>query len=223
MQNLAQNLAGFNVSKRLFIFGLFCCICAMAMLAIPRLQYWDTQLLVALIPYRNDTLTLLTQTLAWLGGLPAMLVLTAVSSLLFLAHGQYLKIRLIVIAVLGSVFISWCLKIMVGRARPEQNLAIFQSYGDSFPSGHSLYAAALAALLCLLLQRHRQSFLCFALAAVWLVLIGLSRLYLGVHFVSDVLAGWALGLIWIALLWQYFAHKHPTFRLEYAHKLDKKL
>jgi membrane-associated phospholipid phosphatase len=75
----------------------------------------------------------------------------------------------------------------------------------SFPSGHALVSLAVYGAIALLLARrissHRRGALLLAATAIWVALIGFSRLYLGVHFLSDVLAGFAAGAAWLALLY----------------------
>ena len=88
-----------------------------------------------------------------------------------------------------------------GRLRPEdqQHLVAAQSY--AFPSGHAANATLVWLCLALLLPRGPRARLAAIWAAVWLALaVGLSRIMLGVHWPSDVIAGWAFGLFWALLL-----------------------
>jgi undecaprenyl-diphosphatase len=91
------------------------------------------------------------------------------------------------------------------RDRPffEDPLATASSF--SFPSGHALVSLAVYGSLALVVARHtrsrRRAAAILAVAAIWILAIGFSRLYLGVHFLSDVLAGYAAGAAWLALLY----------------------
>ena len=94
-----------------------------------------------------------------------------------------------------------------GRLRPEdqQHLVAAQSY--AFPSGHAANATLVWLCLALLLPRGLKARLAAIWAAVWLALaVGLSRVMLGVHWPSDVIAGWAFGLFWALLLLRLAGH-----------------
>lgn len=107
-------------------------------------------------------------------------------------------------AWLGSVVLYLAVKSLVGRARPPGHLAAIAETGSAFPSGHTLQAVAVYGMLSWLLaqttrRRGRQvaAYLGLGLLAA---LISLSRIYLGVHWLSDVLAAVALGGLWLAVL-----------------------
>ena len=110
---------------------------------------------------------------------------------------------LLVFAVLGAEDVNFALKAIFRRERPSFPDPLASETSFSFPSGHSSVAiafyGALALVLARLLPRWRAR-LALALAAAALVaVIGLSRLYLGVHYLSDVLAGFAAGLAWFLI------------------------
>ena len=201
--------------------GVVLLLLSFALLGYGAGQYWDHQLIAEFSYYRTPELTKFAQALAWLGGMPAVLSIMALSCAVQFWQGHYVKLCLIAGAVLGSICLSWLLKFWIDRPRPDAIWAIFKSYGDSFPSGHSLYAASFAALIILLMQQHAARHIYFACAAIWLLLMGLSRIYLGVHYLSDVLAGWALGLIWVTLLWQYLQRKYPLTLLEPSRNVNE--
>ena len=104
-----------------------------------------------------------------------------------------------------ALAMTWVGKVIVGRARPPYSEAVppYET-SASFPSGHSLMATVLATLVAyLLLQRLRRGWergLVIALCGLWAIAMGLSRVYLGHHWFTDVCAGWALGLAWTAAL-----------------------
>ena len=112
--------------------------------------------------------------------------------------------KLFAITMIGAGLLNMTLKLAFKRPRPEPffNLSPPESY--SFPSGHSLTSAvffgALAAILTARIRSERVR------AAIWIVctamflLIGLSRIYLGVHYTTDVIAGFAAALIWILVV-----------------------
>ena len=110
---------------------------------------------------------------------------------------------LVAVASGGGLVVSTVLKAGFGRDRPDVVPHLAPAFTASFPSGHSMLAAVvyltLGALLAVILPGRRIRAYALAVALVLVLLIGLSRVYLGVHYPSDVLAGWAAGLAWGAL------------------------
>lgn len=108
-------------------------------------------------------------------------------------------------SIAGAATMSFVIKAAIERPRPELTLHSIDVYSSSFPSGHATGAAAtyltLAALLARFQRRRRVKVYLLTLAVILTIMIGLSRLYLGVHWPSDVLAGWTLGSSWALLCW----------------------
>jgi undecaprenyl-diphosphatase len=112
---------------------------------------------------------------------------------------------LVLVSILGAVVLSYAIKAGIERPRPELFPHGVEVYTASFPSGHATGSAAtyltLGALLARLQPRRRLKIYLMAVAVLLTLMIGLSRLYLGVHWPSDVLAGWTLGACWALLCW----------------------
>lgn len=133
----------------------------------------------------------------------AMLVLVS-SALLWVSHHRY-SVLLLWVGIAGSAPLIQVLKTVFGRERPQ----VFEWRGHytvesaSFPSGHSLGAFVAYVLLAYLVVRlqagRRLRYLTIGITVLVVTLIGLTRIYLGVHYPSDVLAGYAIGLAWVAL------------------------
>jgi membrane protein DedA with SNARE-associated domain/membrane-associated phospholipid phosphatase len=106
-------------------------------------------------------------------------------------------------AILGGSFLSFILKTAVHRVRPHAGFALIQIGGWSFPSGHAMMSIIFYGMLAYLFIRKTQSWKLqvFAVSAAGLIvfLIGFSRIYLGVHYLSDVLAGYTGGLFWLTV------------------------
>ena len=108
-------------------------------------------------------------------------------------------------SILGGVLLSNALKFAFARPRPELAAPLARVFTSSFPSGHATLAAVtyltLGALLASLHNSRRLKLYFIGLAIILTVAIGLSRVYLGVHYPTDVLAGWCIGAAWAALCW----------------------
>jgi undecaprenyl-diphosphatase len=126
---------------------------------------------------------------------------------LILAVGGYLGLErrygilaLVLVSTFGGMAISSYLKIFFGRPRPSVVPHLAPVSSPSFPSGHSLVSAVVYMTLGVLLTRvttdRRAKTYFVVLAATITFLIGLTRMYVGVHYPTDVLAGWAIGLLW---------------------------
>jgi len=126
----------------------------------------------------------------------------AIAAYLLARRRYYAEAVLMVLAYVGAEVLSYSLKLAFRRDRPffTDPLATVSTY--SFPSGHATVSVAVYGALCLVLLRRLTGparVVCLAATVLLVSLIGFSRLYLGVHFLSDVLAGFSVGLAWLAL------------------------
>jgi membrane-associated phospholipid phosphatase len=109
--------------------------------------------------------------------------------------------QLLVVAVGGVLFIVGVIKVVVPRARPE--VALFDAFSSAFPSGHSARAAVSLGVAAWLLSRRRRRVgggVVWAVAAVVVAFVGASRIYLGMHWPTDVVAGLVIGAAWLAVV-----------------------
>lgn len=106
------------------------------------------------------------------------------------------------IALIGSALLNLGAKQYYGRARPSLWESISPETTFSFPSGHAMGSMTLAAVLVLLTWPTRWRWPVLALMLVFVSMVGASRVYLGVHFPSDILAGWAAALVWVLGVYQ---------------------
>jgi undecaprenyl-diphosphatase len=140
-----------------------------------------------------------------LGGVTVMILVTLVSVLAFLMHRRRWHAAILTGTVLAAVVSSEGLKHLYGRPRPDLVPHGSYVYSASFPSGHSTLSAAtfltLAMLIASLEPNRGTKAMVFVLAGLLILAIGFSRVYLGVHWPSDVLAGWCLGAAWALGAW----------------------
>ncbi|GAB3516657.1 phosphatase PAP2 family protein [Pseudoxanthomonas daejeonensis] len=117
-------------------------------------------------------------------------------SLALLAFRRWREAVFAIAAFAGSALLNVATKHYFQRARPSLWESIAPETTFSFPSGHAMGSMTLAAVLVLLAWHTRWRWPVLVLAVVFTGLVGVSRLYLGVHYPSDVLGGWAAGLAW---------------------------
>jgi undecaprenyl-diphosphatase len=140
------------------------------------------------------------------GGKGTLLLLASLVGLLAVCR-RWLEAVVAVVAVAGASLLDAITKSLVGRPRPHLFPHVVQAGGASFPSGHATDAGALAAVAIYVVWRMAPNRVLAGLMTTLLFisagLIGLSRVALGVHYPSDVLAGWALAGAWTALVIRY--------------------
>jgi undecaprenyl-diphosphatase len=140
-----------------------------------------------------------------LGSIIVVSILTlSISGYLFLARKSAVA-WLMIVAVFGGIALNDLLKVAFARPRPDLVYQAVRVFTSSFPSGHAELSAVtyltVAALFAQTQSSFKIGFYFIALAAVLTILIGVSRVYLGVHYPSDVLGGWCIGAAWALGCW----------------------
>jgi undecaprenyl-diphosphatase len=140
-----------------------------------------------------------------LGGVLVVSLLTVVTAGFLALDGKSRMALFVCGSVFSGLIASTFLKDLFGRPRPDLVPRLAYASGASFPSGHSMMSAitylALGALLARSQERKRLKAYFFLVAALLTFMVGVSRVYLGVHWPTDVLAGWAAGAVWASLCW----------------------
>jgi Membrane-associated phospholipid phosphatase len=175
-------------------------------------QRFDKQILVSLrnpgdpsVPIGPPWLTSAALDITALGSATVLgLVVLAVAGFLIL-QGMWRTGLFVVLATSGGGFINGALKQFFQRPRPDVVSHLRDVMSTSFPSGHALTSAVvyltLGALSMRIAKRRITKFYCMAMAMLTTALVGVSRVYLGVHYPTDVVAGWMIGLSWALLCW----------------------
>lgn len=140
-----------------------------------------------------------------LGGTAVLTLLTLAVVGFLVLEGKRRMAAVLILATLGALGASTLLKLSIDRDRPNLVPHGSMVYTASFPSGHSMLAAStyltLAALLARAHSNRRIKAYILLIAIVTTLLVGISRVYLGVHWPTDVLAGWTAGAGWALLCW----------------------
>ena len=138
----------------------------------------------------------------WLGSGVVLWAVTGAGAVMLALRRRWRLAVYLLVAGAGALVLDPVLKTLVGRLRPVVAHPIAHGTGDSFPSGHSLSSIVVYGALFLVFLPAARGKWRRALTAVIVTVIaaiGISRLLLGVHYVSDVLGGWALGVTWLGL------------------------
>jgi len=138
-----------------------------------------------------------------LGGLTVLFSLTLMISLYHAVRQNWRLCVVLPATVLSGYVLSACIKVIVSRNRPEVVPHLIPVHDASFPSGHAMVSAVAYITMGLLLALHQPTkaarYYVVSIAVLLVLVIGTSRIFLGVHFPSDVIAGWLLGSAWAVL------------------------
>lgn len=176
------------------------------LILIDQNEAFDREIYSLIEPHTNETTSRIMVIYSWIGGtrfmLPANILL--ICYCLFIRKDHWQSIKLGVIA-LSSVSVMYLLKWFFNRPRPLVPL-LEPAHGLSFPSGHAMTSITFFGLFIYLTAKYvKNSILKVILIVIllsFIIIIGYSRVYLRVHYPSDVLAGYCMGTIWLILcLW----------------------
>ena len=179
----------------IFAAGLVLFVLLAILMVTGNLQWFDDPIREWVYSIRNPALTEVLKVITYMGNWQTITLLCIVL-LLF----RKTRLRYGVPVSAGAIFVTIfnrIIKLIFKRPRPEESLHLIEEGGYSFTSGHSITSMVVVGLLIYLVRKYVRNrkaanILTAALAVPW-IFIGLSRIYMGVHFPSDVLAGWALG------------------------------
>ncbi|HYK22811.1 MAG TPA: phosphatase PAP2 family protein [Pyrinomonadaceae bacterium] len=167
-------------------------------------RHFDEVTRAAIHQLASPALTGIMRGVSFIGSTISLTVATGVIIVCFAMRKRGREAKLLAITMIGAALLNMTLKLTFKRARPVPffNLTAPETY--SFPSGHSLmsccFFGALAAILTGRIKRKRLRVVVWTLATAMFLLIGFSRIYLGVHHTTDVIAGFVAAMIWILII-----------------------
>lgn len=164
----------------------------------------DSSILTAVAKMRSPWLTSVAMDLTALGSITLVVLISVVPLCILLSLGDRLAAWQLLSNSVGAGIWTVITKNVIERVRPECITPLVQVSGFSYPSGHSLASASLYLTIAILAVRHfparKARVLLLGLAVTVISLVCVSRVYLGVHYPSDVVSGTSLGVAWALLL-----------------------
>lgn len=157
---------------------------------------WDKAVLLVIHSTTDPILDRIAITITPLGVFYGVFPVSAVVSIALLYQRQWRKLTYLLVTLLGSAIINRTAKIWLHRDRPDFWESLTPHTDFSFPSGHAMSSMTLVAALVILTWGTRWCGWTSAIGGLFVLIIAWTRLYLGVHFPSDILAGWMVSLAW---------------------------
>lgn len=158
---------------------------------------FDEAVLQAIYGMSNRFLDVFMPVATELGGVLGVSVISAIAvSILIYTHKKP-RALMLAICVAGAAGINLVLKAMFERTRPDLWETLIIEHGFSFPSGHAMASAALGMALVVVAWESRWRRWVLAASISYILFVGFSRLYLGVHYPTDVIAGWMVSGAWV--------------------------
>lgn len=157
---------------------------------------FDSWLLLVLRSHATTTWTTMMTAVSFLGSTVTVTLVTIVIIGWLAVKRRVREALTVAFMIGGAAIINTLLKLSFQRQRPTILQALVSEQSFSFPSGHAMASAALACVVVYLAWRTKYRWLAVVLGAIYVGAVGLSRVYLGVHYPSDVIAGWCVSIIW---------------------------
>jgi membrane-associated phospholipid phosphatase len=165
-----------------------------------RISSFDARALAWLRQRHAPRVTRAVRAITELGSLAGITSVASAAAFTLWRHRQRRSAVLVACAAAGAGVLSEGLKRLFGRQRPELALRLATTTGFAFPSGHSAASAATYGALALVIKSRGHPWLGLLVGTVVPASVGASRVYLNVHFPSDVVVGWVLGATWLGLV-----------------------
>jgi undecaprenyl-diphosphatase len=170
---------------------------------------WDVPLLLAIRTTARPQLDVFAVTLTKFGVFWGVFPVAAVVGLILFRQRQWRSLAYLTTTLLGSIVINRTAKVLLHRVRPHLWESPAPEFDYGFPSGHAMSSMTLVAALVILTWHTRWRLPVLVVGGLFVLTIGWTRLYLGVHYPSDILAGWMASVAW-AVGVSVLLRLHPT-------------
>jgi undecaprenyl-diphosphatase len=166
---------------------------------------FDSSITSWMVAHRDAVLTAVARALSAVGSQKVLAPVAALAAVLLLARRRLVATVALVVAWGGAIGLYSLVKHFVMRPRPPADIRLMHVVSSSFPSGHATQSlatfVAVTAVLCAVFL-HTRNTVAAVVAVALAAAVGWSRVYLGVHWTTDVMAGWLVGAAWVsAVLW----------------------
>jgi undecaprenyl-diphosphatase len=151
-----------------------------------------------------------------LGSAPFVVAGVAIAAATMWYIGQRKNAIFLLFSAGGTAAINVIFKLLFARDRPDLWHHLVVEEGFSFPSGHAMISSALALAVIILTWHTKYRWFAVIIGLIYTFLVGISRLYLGVHFPSDIIAGWCVSVLWILTLHHALTRYTKRRNLEYS-------
>ncbi|MBW4504487.1 MAG: phosphatase PAP2 family protein [Scytonema hyalinum WJT4-NPBG1] len=157
---------------------------------------WDVPVLLAVHSTANPQLDVVVTMLTKLGVFWGVFPIATVTALLLFNRRRWRSLTYLIVTLLGSIIINRTAKVLLHRVRPHLWESPAPEFDYGFPSGHAMSSMTFVAVLVILTWGSRWRWLVLIVGTIFVLVIGWTRLYLGVHYPSDILAGWMVSVGW---------------------------
>jgi undecaprenyl-diphosphatase len=162
---------------------------------------WELPILLSIHAQTGEKLDMLAKTITNLGSFWTTTPIIIGMALSFLFAKQWKFLIYTIVIFLGAINISYTGKIIIHRARPRLWELFYQIGSDySFPSGHAMSSMSFALVSIVLTWNTSWRWFVVVLSSFFVISIGWTRLYLGVHYPSDILGGWTIASTWVMVV-----------------------
>lgn len=182
-----------------------------------RIVQFDQKVISFVQGFETSLVTSIMKFFTFIGSMPVVLVIVLIALIILdkvLKHRT--ELVLFVVVIIGTPVLNQLLKFVFQRSRPDIHRLI-EVGGYSFPSGHAMNAFAVYGIISFLLWRHIPTFLgrttLIIISGIFIFMIGISRIYLGVHYPSDIIGGYFASSFWLAsAIWFFYRLKSEANR-----------
>ncbi|BAY48102.1 phosphoesterase [Scytonema sp. HK-05] len=157
---------------------------------------WDVPILLAVHSTANPQLDVVVTMLTKLGVFWGVFPIATVTALVLFNRRRWRSLTYLIVTLLGSIIINRTAKVLLHRVRPHLWESPAPEFDYGFPSGHAMSSMTFVAVLVILTWGSRWRWLVLIVGTIFVLVIGWTRLYLGVHYPSDILAGWMVSVGW---------------------------
>lgn len=218
MQTILRRLADIwtetlnpKISSFVAFFGIFwLSICAITVYVLAEISdevleqeafAIDKAILLGINQFANPALDSLMVAITRLGDPRTVVPLTLIVFTLMLWKRRFLEAKFFALNAAGGAVLSYCLKLAFSKQRPQLWESPINEVTFSYPSGHALGSMVLYGFLSYLAAKLYPQYAkgAYAIAAILIITIGFSRLYLGVHWPTDIIGGYGIGFLWITV------------------------